>query len=89
MPQTICQSCGMPMQRVEDFGMNADGSASAEYCRYCFQGGKFTADMTLEQFIEKNVKIAKTKLGMSEEQARAMATSVIPTLKRWRKEDNY
>ncbi|MDD5110659.1 MAG: zinc ribbon domain-containing protein [Patescibacteria group bacterium] len=88
MPQPICQSCGMPMQKSEDFGKNADGSASAEYCRYCFQNGKYTVDMTLEQFIEKNVEIAKSKLGMSEADARAMATSVIPNLKRWKKLGN-
>jgi len=84
MDHPVCQSCGMPMQKTEDFGKNVDGSANAEYCRYCFQEGKFTVEITQEQFIEKNVEIAKSKLGMSEADARAMANKIIPTLKRWR-----
>ena len=39
--------------------------------------------MGKEAFIEMQVKIAMEKMGMKEEQARAMANGVIPTLKRW------
>ncbi|MCZ7381169.1 MAG: zinc ribbon domain-containing protein [Candidatus Methanoperedens sp.] len=41
--QTIrsCKSCGSPMNKPEDFGTNAFGSKSKEYCHYCFQNGKF------------------------------------------------
>lgn len=38
----ICQSCGMPLSKPEDFGTNADGSESKEYCGFCFQNGRFT-----------------------------------------------
>jgi hypothetical protein len=31
----------MPLQKEEDFGTNADGSKSEEYCFHCFQNGKF------------------------------------------------
>jgi len=82
---SICQSCGMPMNKPEDFGTNADGSPSSEYCRYCFQSGEFTAKMEMPEFIEMQVKIAVEKLGMSEEKARAMAEGTIPNLKRWQK----
>ena len=37
----FCQSCGMPLTRAEDFGTNADGSANFDYCRYCYQDGKY------------------------------------------------
>jgi len=82
---SICQSCGMPMRSPEDFGTNADGSQSDEYCRYCFQNGEFTAKMELPEYIEMQIKIAVEKLGMSEEKAREMAESTIPNLKRWKK----
>jgi len=85
METTICQSCGMPMTKPEDFATFADGSASGEYCRYCFQNGEFTAKMEMPEFIEMQVKIAVEKLGMSEEAARQMAESTIPNLKRWKK----
>ncbi|HPD44584.1 MAG TPA: zinc ribbon domain-containing protein [Candidatus Woesebacteria bacterium] len=32
----------MPAPKPENFGTNADGSKSEEYCQYCFQSGKFT-----------------------------------------------
>ena len=80
----FCQSCGMPMTKAEDFGTNADGSKNEEYCTHCFQQGAFTKpDMTLEQAIELQVSMAD-KMGMTPDQARQMAASVLPTLKRWK-----
>ncbi|MDH7594145.1 MAG: zinc ribbon domain-containing protein [Methanomicrobiales archaeon] len=35
----ICQSCGIPLRRDEDFGTELDGSKSKEYCFHCFQMG--------------------------------------------------
>lgn len=74
----ICQSCGMPMMKSEDFGSN-------EYCCHCFKDGKFTMpDLTLEQMIERLIPFA-SQMGMAEEQARKMAWENLPKLKRWRK----
>ncbi|WP_305065382.1 zinc ribbon domain-containing protein [Methanococcoides sp.] len=53
----FCQSCGMPLEKDEDFGANADGTKSDEYCLYCYQNGKFTQpDITLEEMIEQTSK---------------------------------
>lgn len=82
----ICQSCGMPMADAEDFGANVDGSQNREYCVHCWQGGKFTADVELPEFIDMQVKIAVEKLGMDEDEARAVAATTLPELKRWRVE---
>ena len=30
--QSMCESCGMPMEKKEDFG---GGKAGNKYCRYC------------------------------------------------------
>lgn len=80
-----CQSCGMPLRTEEDFGNNADGSRSNEYCFHCFQNGKFLdEDITLQEKINKNVGFA-VQMGMSEVEARRMASSVLPKLKRWKK----
>ena len=81
----ICQSCGMPMEKAEDFGTNSDGSQNDEYCRYCFQNGKFTDEgITMEEKIAKNIKIAQG-LGMSEKEAKDLAEKTIPALGRWKK----
>ncbi len=80
----ICQSCGMPMKKDEDFGTNDDNSFHKEYCHYCFKEGEFTEpDLTLEQEINKVAGIAVEQLGMTEEQAKKMAVEIIPRLKRW------
>lgn len=82
----ICQSCGMPMQKEEDFGTNADGSKNREYCNFCFRGGKFVDEgITVEQKIDKVVEIAKTKMNMPEGKARETANNNIPKLKRWQR----
>ncbi len=82
----ICQSCGMPMSGPEDFGSDADGGQNKEYCQYCWQEGKFTAEVDLPEFIEMQVKIAVENMGMDEEEARVVAETTLPELKRWRVE---
>ena len=75
----------MPLQKEEDFGTNANGSKSEEYCFHCFQNGKFLDEgITLEGKISKNVKFA-VQMGMSEGEAWKLASEVLPKLKRWKK----
>ena len=45
LPQ-FCQSCGMPLTRIEDCGTNADGSTNFDYCQYCYKDGKFIQENT-------------------------------------------
>lgn len=74
----------MPMREEEDLGTNADGSKNPEYCRFCFQSGKFTDEgITMAAKIDKMVAIAKN-MHIPEENARKLAETVLPTLKRWR-----
>ena len=81
--EPFCQSCGMPMKKPEDFGINADKTKSKYYCQFCFQNGKFTdPNITIEQMIDKVAGFAK-QMKMSEEQARERAKTFIPKLKRW------
>jgi hypothetical protein len=55
----ICQSCGMPLQKEEDFGTNENGSKNNEFCHFCFQNGRFTDEgITMDEKIEKNINIA-------------------------------
>ncbi|MFC1629746.1 zinc ribbon domain-containing protein [Patescibacteria group bacterium] len=83
---SICQSCGMPLKKNEDFGTNADGGKSQEYCFHCFKDGKFLDEgITLQGKIEKSIKFG-VQMGMTEEMARQMCGNILPKLKRWRKE---
>lgn len=71
------------MNQDDDLGTNRNGSRNGEYCRFCFQEGHFTDEgITVENKIAKNILLAK-KMGIPEDQARQMAETIIPQLKRW------
>ena len=81
----ICQSCGMPLQKEEDFGTNENESKNNEFCHFCFQNGRFTDEgITMDEKIEKNINIAMN-MGISEDKAKEMANNTIPNLKRLKK----
>ena len=80
----VCQSCGMPMTKDEEYGKNADGSRNAEYCCYCFDQGAFTSDCTMEEMIEQCLNAAP-ELYSDREKSRAMMREYFPSLKRWSK----
>jgi len=77
----------MPLQKAEDFGTNVGGSKSEEYCFHCYQNGQFLDEgaRTLQDKMNKNVKFA-IQMGMSESEARKLASDVLPNLKRWKKQ---
>lgn len=80
----ICQSCGMPMNKITDFGSNKNGSINKEYCHFCYKDGAFNdPGITMEEKIEKNIAIAE-KMGMAREEAIALANATIPELRRWK-----
>ena len=49
--QTFCQACGMPLCDPSVIGTEQDGSPSEHYCKYCYENGAFTGDMTMEEMI--------------------------------------
>jgi hypothetical protein len=84
MKEDICQSCGMPLGD-SDHGTNSDGNMNPEYCKYCFQKGRFTDHgISMEGKIAKNVELAM-KMGMPVTKAKELAENTIPKLKRWRR----
>ncbi len=84
----FCQCCGMPLDKPEDMGTETDGTPNGDYCRYCYQGGAFTApDATMDDMIAINLKFNEENghpFG-SQEEAEKMMRSWFPALKRWRK----
>ncbi|UCF71770.1 MAG: zinc ribbon domain-containing protein [candidate division WOR-3 bacterium] len=76
----------MPMNKDEDYGTNADGTASDKYCHFCYQDGRFTDEgISMEKKIDKLVEIAVSQMQIPEKKARAIAEDLIPRLGRWRK----
>ena len=88
MEQKICQSCGMPMVTVEEFGTNSDGSVNEDYCVYCFRAGKFTVEASMDEMIARYAEFPdalKDENGNSitKEQFITNMNVFLPTLKRW------
>jgi len=80
----FCQSCGMPMQKGEDFGTNKDGGKNEDYCVYCYKDGAFTADMTMDEMIAFCAEHASDwDMKVTKEEAIAMMRENFPKLKRW------
>ncbi len=74
----------MPMKQ-EDFGTNADGSMNREYCKFCFRDGRFTEPgITMQQMIEKVAGFMVTLEKMQANEAKRLAKSFVPELKRWK-----
>jgi len=87
MGTAICQSCGMPMVKDNDFSTDKDGNRQNEFCHYCFQAGGFTnPNLTLEEQINKQAHMAMSRQAISEKDAYAQAKKVLPNLRRWQTE---
>ncbi len=81
----FCQSCAMPLTAPDQYGKEADGTANADYCAYCYKDGKFTADCTMQEMIDFCVPhTVAAHPGTTEEQARAQMAAYYPQLKRWK-----
>jgi radical SAM superfamily enzyme len=82
MEKNICQSCSMPLDEVDMRGTEKDGSASKEYCKYCYQKGEFvTPVMTLQEMSEA-VKTQMEKRNIPQNTI-SLALRTLPYLKRW------
>ena len=82
--EKFCQSCGMPLQEAL-LGTEADGKKSGDYCKYCYDNGAFTGEMTMEEMIDFCVPIVvQANPGMTEDQARDQMRRSFPLLLRWR-----
>ena len=82
--QAVCQSCAMPLVCPEDYGTNADGSPSGEFCDYCYRDGGYTApDMTSERMADflRDFMIREHELDRS--LADSAARMSVTGLKRW------
>lgn len=86
MEERYCQSCAMPMGQTDELcGTNADGSKNADYCTYCYQGGKFTATCTMKEMIDFCAPMTGKAMGITEQQAKEQMRAFFPKLKRWAK----
>ena len=75
----FCQSCGMPLLPGTELGTEADGSPSPDYCSYCYKGGQFKGEMTMEEMIDFCAPMmAQANPGMTEDQAKTQMHQFFP-----------
>ena len=68
-----------------DYGTEARGARSEEYCTYCYQNGGFTADCTMDEMIDFCIRFEQQQNpGLDAEDARRAMRAWYPTLKRWK-----
>lgn len=72
----------------ENRGTNADGSRNEDYCVYCYEGGRFLQDVTMEQMIDYCARFTdeinrQSGRNMTRDQAKEMMRRFFPHLKRW------
>ena len=86
MNHTFCQSCGMPIDAPALRGTERGGTPSEHYCKYCYQEGAFTGEMTIggdDRLLHSHDGAGNPEL--TPEQARAQMAQFFPSLLRWRK----
>ena len=84
----LCQSCASPLSKPEDFGTEADGSKSGDYCSACCDNGSLYGgeDMKMEEMIEICVPYAVSAGKYKDnDEARTAMREVFSKLKRWAK----
>ncbi|MGN0072651.1 MAG: TipAS antibiotic-recognition domain-containing protein [Coriobacteriales bacterium] len=83
MPGSYCESCGMILSDESQHGSNADGSTASEYCKWCFDKGAFTDEMTMDEMIEDCAPRLAKNTGCTLDEAVSLMGAVLPTLNRW------
>ena len=71
-----------------DYGAEADGTKSEEYCTWCYPDGSFTGEESLDAFIEHSAPYMAKAAGISEDEAVSYLAVVLPTLGRWANPDS-
>ena len=78
----VCQSCSMPLDSLDLWGTEKDGTKTNEYCKYCYQHGQFIhPETTLDDMQEHMVKLLEKEelpKGIIER-----SVDRLPFLKRW------
>ncbi|MGM0752620.1 MAG: zinc ribbon domain-containing protein [Bacillota bacterium] len=77
-----CQSCAMPLKKMEDRGTEKNSERSSLYCKHCYQEGEFTQkDITVEE-MKQFVKNKCIEMGLPKFMA-GMYVKNLHKLYRW------
>lgn len=74
-----CGSCGMPMEKPEDFAL---GNPASVYCRYCTD--ERGALLPYEQVLALNAKMYVESQGIAPDAARRLAEAMLADMPAWK-----
>ncbi len=74
-----CNSCGMPMEKNEDFAL---GNTSSAYCQYCTD--KQGRLLSYEQILQANAGYLKESQGLTDQNALKMAKGLLREQPAWK-----
>ena len=79
----ICQCCGMPLNEDSMISREGDGSFNEDYCKWCYDGGKFAYDSKdkLLDFLMQNMPNPQ---GQADNERRSVYDSQLSQLKHWK-----
>jgi hypothetical protein len=81
LSKAVCQSCGSPMLKDYDRGLEKNGFLS-EFCRRCYQSGAFIDPLMTAEKMHENVRVKMIGMKFPRFLAKLLANKVY-TLKRW------
>ena len=80
----LCQCCGTPFAIPNmPHGTNADGTENADFCKWCYDEGKFVYD-DMDELIEKTAPFLMEAMGMNREEAVSFMGALAPQLAHWK-----
>lgn len=86
MPENYCQSCGMMFTGPNQHGHELDGSENEDYCRWCYEHGKYTYETTMEDMIEECAPRMAEYMGWTVDESASLLGAVLPNLERWKQQ---
>ena len=86
MPDHYCQSCGMMFTGPDQLGHKSDGAETQDYCRWCYEGGSYVCEMTMDDMIEECAPRMADAMGWSVDESASLLGAVLPTLERWKEQ---
>ena len=75
----------MPLDAsFDNYGTEADGSRTEEYCQFCYKDGSFAnPHQTVDEMVRSSTAFMTSEFGMPYEQASQISNDVIRQLRRW------
>lgn len=79
MDEKICESCGMPMRQIEDFGGKDEAN---KYCKYCTDGEGNLKDF--ETKFQETIKFIISRMNIDEVVAEKIAKENMAKMPAWK-----